>query len=134
MNDPPTVLVGFGEEIEAADSRRSSMNDPPTVLVGFEEEIEAADSRRSSMNDPPTVLVGFGEEIEAADSRRSSMNDPPTALVGLRLILVWLRLFQKPAWRKKKCLGRKTSSKAPSLVNKLLLRLQHLMSNRSLLH
>jgi len=57
------------------------MNDPPTALVGFGEEPRASLSRLS-MNNPPTALVGFGEDPRASLCRLS-MADPPTALVGL---------------------------------------------------
>jgi hypothetical protein len=57
MNDPPTALVGFGEDA-GQHSCRLGMKDPPTALVGFGEDA-GQHSCRLGMNDPPTALVRF---------------------------------------------------------------------------
>src|SRR5258707_794123 len=62
MNDPPTALVGFGDEEFGEPFCRLSMNDPPTALVGFGDEEFGEPFCRPSMHDPPTALVGFGDE------------------------------------------------------------------------
>jgi hypothetical protein len=55
------------------------MNNPPTALVGFGEQRDGLFCRLR-MNDPPTALVGFGEQRDGLFCRLS-MNDPPNALV-----------------------------------------------------
>jgi len=84
MNDPPTALVGFGEQRDGLFCRLS-MNDPPTALVGFGEQRDGLFCRRSMNADAAANCFNSLSGIVSKPLKR--FNGPPEVFLLTQLKL-----------------------------------------------